>query len=64
MFLRAMASISIARRRHRDTSSKMVLLRKRKKKLDDAIYKTMMLVTWDKDKEKNIQKNKCKCMNG
>jgi len=54
--------------RHRDTSSKMVLLRKKKKKkLEDAIYKTMMLVTWDKDKdnkEKNIQRNKRKCRNG
>jgi len=45
----------------------MVLLRKRKRKLEDAIYKTMMLVTWDKDKdnkEKNIQRNMHKCRNG
>jgi hypothetical protein len=44
----------------------MVSLRKRNK-LEDAIYKTMMLVTWDKDKdntEKNIQRNKRKCRNG
>jgi len=29
----------------------MVLLRKGRKKLEDVIYKTMMLVTWDKDKQ-------------
>jgi hypothetical protein len=61
-----MISISIAERRHRDTSSKRVLLRKREKKLEDAIY-TTMLVTWDKNKdnkEESIQGNKRKCRNG
>ena len=63
-----MTSISIAKRRNRDTSSQMVLLRKReKKRFVDAIYKTMMLVTWDKEKdnkEKNIRGNRRKCRNG
>jgi hypothetical protein len=46
----------------------MVLSRKRKKKrFEDAIYKTMILVTWDKEKdnkEKNIQRNKRNCRKG